>query len=112
MQLPAHLARGEAALWAGTEAGEARREQGEYLDPTWCHLDTGFHQPLPTQKRSWAAQQERAKLSPSGSCSEEGLRPVYGDELGTFALPVTQGLASTPPAGSFRSSLRLWMALS
>ena len=96
--------------WQGQKQGEAVREQGKYLTLTRYHLDAGFHQPLLTRKRSQAAQQETAKFSPSGSCSKEDLRPVYGDELGKFAPSVTQGLASMPSVCSFRSTLHLCMA--
>lgn len=79
------------------------REQGEYLALTRYHLDTGFHQPLLTWKRSRAAQQKTAKFSPSGSYSKEDLRPVNGDELGKFAPSVTQGLASMPQWACFEA---------
>lgn len=97
--------------WQGLEQGEVVGERDEDLTLTWNHRDAGFHQPLLTWSRIWAAQQERGKFSPSGSCSEGDLRPVHGDELGRFAVPVTQGPPSRNSGGSSQSTLNLWMAL-
>lgn len=91
-------------LWQGLE-------QGEDLRLKQNHHDAGFQQPLLTWNRIWAAQQETGRFSPSGSCSKGDLRPVDGDELGRFAVPVTQGPPSRNSVGSSQSTLTLWMAL-
>lgn len=79
-------------LEQGLEQGAAAGE-----DVTQIHRDVCFHQPW---SRIWAAQQETGKVSPSGSCSKGGLRPVCDDEPGRFAVPVAQGSPSRNSVGS------------
>lgn len=101
-----HLRSGREALcsrphiWCvGTQRRWQGPKQGKRLTLTQCHLDTGFHQPLLTQKRSWAAQQETAKVQSLWQLLRGGF------EAGVWcqAPPVIQALARMPSVGSFEA---------